>query len=203
LSDKGGSDRQQRTGRGAESLEQEEAVVWKGRPSVLPFAVLYGVLGVIIIAALVSLELWFAGSFGMPSLAATLSIGGLSIPYGVETITIALVVLGYLFKLAGLAILRARNSYELRTDGLYINTGIANLENTFISPLAFSDARLIRTISMRLVGRSLIVVEANDKRRFEMKMIKDGLKVQNLIRRNLARPTVRLEHQDVVVPQVR
>jgi hypothetical protein len=46
---------------------------------------------------------------------------------------------------------------------------------------------------MRIVGRSTIVVEANDGRKFEMRMLKDGMNVQTLIRSNLSHPTVRVE----------
>jgi hypothetical protein len=123
------------------------------------------------------------------------------IPYALEVATIAIVLLAYLAKLVGLAILRARNSYELRTDGLFINTGIANLEDVFISPMAFSDARLIRTLPMRIVGRSTIVVEANDKRRFEMRLVKDGQRVQSLIRSNLGHPVVRIDPGQFVIQQ--
>ena len=63
----------------------------------------------------------------------------------------------------------------------------------FISAMAFSDAKLIRTLGMRIVGRSMIIVEANDGRKFEMRMLEDGANVQTLIRNNLSHPTVRLE----------
>jgi hypothetical protein len=184
------------------TTEVTDKLVWKGRPSIGPYLALNGVLALVLIVVLVGLELLFAGRLLGPSAAtASLSIGAFTIPYALEAITVGLIVFGYVVSVLGLVILRARNSYELRTDGLYIKTGIANLEDIFVSPIAFSDARLIRTISMRLLGRSEIIVEANDKRRFEMKMIKDGPVVQSLIRSNLAHPTVRLERQIPPVQQ--
>lgn len=61
--------------------------------------------------------------------------------------------------------------------------------------MAFSDARLIRTLEMRVVGRSTIVIEANDERRFEMRMIKDALRVQTLIRGISSHPTIRIDKE--------
>jgi hypothetical protein len=176
-----------------------DQVVWKARPSIAPYVILYGIAALILAAILVALELYLAGGLlGAAVTTAPLTIGSVSIPYALEVITVVVVFFGYLAKIFGLIILRARERYELRTDGLYINRGIVSLENDFISPMAFSDARLIRTLGMRLVGRSKIIVEANDKRRFEMKLIKDGQTVQGLIRSNLAHPTVRLERQDLI-----
>jgi len=170
-------------------------IVWTGRPSISVYVELYGLLAAIVAAILVGLEVW-AGD-AVKSLSgfffASVQLGSLKIPDILEILTILVIVIIYLVKVVGLVIYKARNSYELRTDGLNINKGIANLSNTFISAMAFSDARLIRTLGMRIVGRSTIIVEANDGRKFEMKMLKDAGTVQSLIRNNLSHPTVRLE----------
>lgn len=169
-------------------------VVWHARPSIGSYVVLYGILAAVGVVVLVGLELWAGFNVaGASFLKSSLSAGGIRIPYLVEVITAVLVCAAYLVKVLRLLVVRLENSYELRNDGLYFNRGIANLSDTFLSPMAFSDARLVRTIGMRIVGRSLIVIEANDGRRFELKMIKDGLEVQALIRRNMAHPTVRIE----------
>lgn len=63
--------------------------------------------------------------------------------------------------------------------------------------MAFSDARLIRTLEMRVVGRSAIVIEANDERRFQMRMIKDALRVETLIRRTLSHATVKIDKESL------
>jgi hypothetical protein len=172
----------------------DSGVVWKGRPSIEPYVALYGVLAAVGIAVLVGLEVWAGFDVaGASFLRHSVSMGGARIPYPVEIATAVVILAAYLVKVVRLVIVRLENSYELRNDGLYFNRGIANLSDTFLSPMAFSDARLVRTIGMRIVGRSLIVIEANDGRRFELKMIKDGLNVQALIRRNMAHPTVRIE----------
>ncbi len=74
---------------------------------------------------------------------------------------------------------------------------MVSLEDDFVSAVAFSDARLIRTLEMRIVGRAKIIIEANDERRFEMDMIKDALRVQSLIRRTLSHPTVKIDKESV------
>lgn len=172
----------------------EGGVVWHGRPSIGPYLALYGILAATAIAVLVVLELWVGFNVaGASFLKSSISVGGTRIPYPIEIVTAVVVCAAYLVKALRLLVVRFENSYELRNDGLYFNRGIANLSDTFLSPMAFSDARLVRTIGMRMVGRSLIVIEANDGRRFELKMIKDGPEVQALIRRNMAHPTVRIE----------
>jgi hypothetical protein len=171
--------------------------VWKGRPSIGVYVLLYGILAAVSAAILVGLEVWTADQSGAVKsiFFASLNAGSLTIPDALEVVTALIVLIAFLAKVVGLVIYRAGHSFELRTDGLYVNRGIANLQNTFISAMAFSDARLIRTLGMRLVRRSTIIIEANDGRRFEMRMLRDGTNVQSLIRNNLSHPTVRMERQ--------
>jgi hypothetical protein len=189
-----------RAATGTGQVPSAEAVVWEGRPSIGTVLILYGIMAAAIAILALVAELGLAQASSATSvLTASGTVGSLTIPYALEVLTIGIILIGYLGEVIGLAIFKARNRYELRTDGLYIRTGIANLEDVFVSPMAFSDARLIRPLSARLIGRSTIVVDANDKRRFVMKFIKDGQNVQSLIRRNLAHPVVRLEQGQVVV----
>lgn len=171
------------------------STVWSGGPAIGVYLALYGVLAIIVGAVLVGLEVWVGDTIkGLSGLVfASLKLGSFSVPDALEVVTILVIVVAYAAKALGLVIYRAGHSYELHTDGLYINKGIANLQNTFISAMAFSDAKLIRTLGMRIVGRSLIVIEANDGRKFEMRMLKDGANVQSLVRSNLSHPTVRVE----------
>jgi hypothetical protein len=59
--------------------------------------------------------------------------------------------------------------------------------------MAFSDARLFRNWAMRIVNRGLIIVDANDGRKFNLLLIENAVVVQDLIRRTLAHPVVRVE----------
>jgi hypothetical protein len=169
--------------------------VWFGRPSVSVFYLLYGIVALVIVGILVGLELWAGSRFaaGRALLPKYVSFGGTTIEYPVELVTVLIVVAAYLIKVIQLAILRASHKYILREDGLYVDKGIFNLQNTFIAPMAFSDARLNLPIGLRLVRRGNIIVDANDNRHFQLLLIKDAVVVQDLIRRTLGHPVVRIE----------
>jgi hypothetical protein len=126
-----------------------------------------------------------------------LTLAGITIPYPVEIITTILVSLVYLGEVVHLALLRASHKYELFEDGLYVDSGIVNSQNTFVAPMAFSDARLMMPLSLRIIRRANIVVDANDERHFKLILIENPLEVQNLIRRTLGHPVVRVESSTV------
>ena len=174
--------------------KNDEKPIWAGQPSVSVYYGIYGVLSVIIAAILLTIEIW---------LGQHMAIGHLIFPqrirfivdlyYPVEIITIVIIFLVFLTKAIRLAFLRAQNKYELRSDGLYMNLGIVNLENVYVSPMGFSDARVFRSLSSRLAKRGNIVIDTNDQRHFMLMSLKDPLEVQALIRRTMGRPTVRIE----------
>lgn len=167
-------------------------LVWRSRPSISPLVVIYGIVSMIVLLILVTLE-YVAGSNSTTLLPASIDAGGTIIYYPVELATAIVIILIFIAKALGLFLLRARSRYELYDDGLYVNLGILNLESTFVSPMAFSDARLIRTVSLRIVQRGNIIVDSNDGRHFYLKLIKDPLTVQSLIRTTLGRPRVRTD----------
>ena len=159
------------------------------------FYALYGVVALVIAVILLGIELWFAGNIAIGSKIFPKSIpfGGVKVPYPIEVVTFVIILIAYLGKVIQLALLRARNKYELREDGLYVDLGIVNLQNTFVAPMAFSDARLNMPLSLRIVKRGTIVVDTNDNRHFKLLLIVDPLTVQGLIRRTLGHPVVRVE----------
>lgn len=169
--------------------------VWHGKPAVGSYIIVYGVFALIAITILVTLEYELSLSSGITGsiFPASVRLGGAVVPYPVEIATTVIIAIIFVVKVIQLAILWATNKYNLLSDGLYVSRGIVNLENSFLSPFAFSDARLIRTWSMRLLKRGLIIVDANDGRHFYLKYIKDPLQVQTLIRRTMAHPSVRTE----------
>ena len=66
---------------------------------------------------------------------------------------------------------------SLYEDGLYVDSGIVNLQNTFVAPMAFSDARLVMPLSLRVVSRANIIVDANDDRHFKLLLIENAIEV--------------------------
>jgi hypothetical protein len=170
-------------------------VVWTGRPSVSVFYALYGLISLFIAVVIIGLELWLGSnsSIGLQFFPQNLSMGGVVIPYPVELATGTIIFLAYLGEAIHLALLRARHKYVLREDGLYVDSGIFNLQNTFLAPMAFSDARLELPVSLRILHRGNIIVDANDNRHFKLLLLQDPVTVQTLLRRTLGHPIVRVE----------
>jgi hypothetical protein len=172
--------------------------IWHGKPAIGSYVIIYGLIAIVVILILVTLEYVLSTSSPiarslMPPQA---RFGSTIVPYPVEILTTLAIVVVFLYKLIRLTIIWATNTYDLLPDGLYINHGLINLENTLVAPIAFSDARLIRTWILRLAARGLIIVEANDGRRFYLQYVKNPIQVQSLIRKTLARPTFRTEEKD-------
>ena len=65
---------------------------------------------------------------------------------------------------------------SLYEDGLYVDSGIVNLQNTFISPVAFSDARLNHAIVSSSRKRGKIIVDANDERHFTLLLLENPVR---------------------------
>ena len=169
-------------------------LVWKGRPAVGSLIAIYGLISIIVIVVLVTIE-WYVGNYysiGKQIFPNSITVGSVTIPYPVELATAVIILLVYLGAVVQLLWLRARNSYELYSDGLYVNTGLINLENVYVAPMAFSDARLIRTWVLRLVNKGLIIIDTNDGRHFQLKYIRNAMEVQSLIRQTLGHPSVRI-----------
>src|SRR5208283_1256332 len=170
--------------------KKDRMLVWSGRPSVSIYYGIYGAISITLIALLVIAEIWL-GKYKIGQAIFPAKFGDL--PYPVEAATVALILLVYLAEAIRLALLRKRNKYELYADGLYISSGIVNLENVYVSPMAFSDARMFRTLALRVAKRGNIIVDTNDQRHFRLQLIEHPLVVQDLIRGTLGHPTVRLD----------
>ncbi|GEM_PF-1632227 len=174
--------------------QRSNALLWSDRPAVGPVLIVLGMLFLLAIVILVSLE-WFLGNYVggfTPFLPRSAQIGDVVVQYPVEILTIVILLAIYLGKVIQLAFIRIRNKYELYEDGLYLQHGVLNLENSFLSPVAFSDVILYRSVWLRIVGRGNIIIHANDGRQFRLSYIKEPLKVQNLMRETLTRLRVRI-----------
>jgi hypothetical protein len=176
-----------------DNIAPREKPIWSGRPAIGVYLGVYLLFALIFMGTLVVLELYFGTSAGSTLLPKSITIGGVSIPYPVEILTGIVILLVYFSSMIHLILLRARNKYELYVDGLTIDRGIINLENIYVAPMAFSDARLIRNWLMRLAGRGLIIVDTNDDRHFHLQLIKNPVEVKSFIRKALGHPTFRTE----------
>jgi hypothetical protein len=166
-------------------------LVWKDKPTIMPLVMIWGIVSIILIVVLVTVE-WYFGNNGLGAgIPSSVPAAGSAFPYPIEIVTTFVILVFYAAKVVQLSFIRWRNRCELYDDGLYVNRGILNLENAFLSPMAFSDARLYRSLWQRLIGMGTIVVEANDGRRFTLSYVRNPLNVQQLIRNTMARPRVR------------
>jgi hypothetical protein len=165
--------------------------VWSGRPSIGPYVAFRAVLAIIAIVILVVLEYLFSKTKTYGHTIFSSNFHG--VPYAGEIATAILIGIILLVSVLRLISIWATNRYELFNDGIYLNRGIVNLENSYLAPMAFSDARLYRSWEMRIVKRGQIIVEANDGRKFYLHLVKDPMRVQYLIRETLGHPTVRTE----------
>ena len=174
---------------------KSETPVWLGRPAVGAYIIIYGVIALIVTVILSTIQYFLStsSSAGRSIFPSAVHFGGTTIPYPAEIVTGVIIALIFVGKVTRLAILWATNRHQLMSDGLYASRGIITLENSFLAPMAFSDARLIRTLGLRIAGRGLIIVDANDCRHFYLQYVKNPLEVQGIIRRTLAHPTVRTE----------
>jgi hypothetical protein len=155
--------------------DRQSAPIWHGRPAVGSYVIIFGLMAIVATVILVTFEYAASSSSAIARalLPSSIKIGSTVVPYPFEIATSVIIVVIFLYKVLKLAIIRFTNTYDLLPDGLYINRGIINLENTLIAPVAFSDARLIRTFLLRIAGRGMIIVEANDGRRFYLKFVKN------------------------------
>ena len=143
-------------------------VVWVGRPSIGAYLAIYGIIAIATTVVMDTLEWYFGNttSWGSTIFPKSFAYNSVVIPYPVEVATTVVILAVYLSSVIHYVILRARSRYELCEDGLYFLLGLVNLESTYIAPMAFSDARLIRTLPLRLAHRGLIIVDTNDNRHF-------------------------------------
>ena len=173
-------------------------LIWSGRPSVSTFYEIYGALAAVLMVILVPAEFWLGDhtKIGGTIFPATIQFVTV-VEYPVEIATVLIISAAYMVKVIRLAILKMRNRYQLYGDGLYIDTGLVNLQNAYITPMGFSDARLVRTWSLRLGSRGNLLVDTNDQRHFELKLLEKPALVQALIRKTLGHPTVRVDNSNV------
>ncbi|MHB8568117.1 MAG: hypothetical protein ACYC9U_13605, partial [Nitrososphaerales archaeon] len=133
--------------------ENRGKLVWAGRPSIGPYVAFYAMISMLIMIVLITAEYLAGRGIARSIIPNSMTLARITIPYPLEVATAVIIVLAFLAKLISLALTRARSKYDLYDDGLYMNLGIVNLESTFLTPMAFSDARLIRTWTLRIAGR--------------------------------------------------
>lgn len=163
--------------------------LWIGKPWILPNVLSRSIL-VVVIAAVIS---WL--EFLFDDVAYNTRI--LGIPVILWTAFAFFLV--WLVSLTHLLLLRASNTYILRNDGLEVRTGILSSKSYVVAPAGFSDLEVTISISGRIVNSGNIIVRTQGDYDITMIKVRKPLKVAGQIREVMARPTVRVAGQEIVV----
>lgn len=162
------------------------AVVWSGRPWILPSALVYTILLIVLGAAVI----WFESLVGVvydPFM-------GLQIWLWTG---LGLFVL-WLILIFRLLLIRASHSYLLRKDSLEVRSGIVSTKTYVVVASGFSDLQVNQSAIGRLVNSGDILVNAQSDREVCMKMVRRPQSVGASIREILGKPIVRIEEHERV-----
>lgn len=157
------------------------AVVWYGKPWVVPAAVVRTVS--VILAAL--LVLFFEMLVGV----ALIVVGGLT----VYLWTLLLFALIWIFSLLDLLLFWASHNYVLRQDGLEIRRGIIRLHSFVVTPSGFGDLMVYQSLGGRIFGYGELTVNSQGERQTKLKLVRSPFTTADTIRDIMGKPIVRVE----------
>lgn len=157
------------------------AVVWYGKPWVVPAAVVRTVSVVLLAIVVLFLEM-FAG-------VALIVVTGLT----VYLWTLLAFVLIWIFSLLDLLIFWASHSYVLRQDGLEMRRGIIRLHSFVVTPSGFGDLMVYQSLGGRIFGYGEITVNSQGERQTKLKLVRSPFTTADTIRDIMGKPIVRLE----------
>ena len=174
-----------------EEFKTQARALWTGKPWILPNVLTRTVLIITVAIALFWFEFYLNRAYEAL----------LTIPIIAWTGLILSLV--WLLSLPRLLALRASNTYILRNDGIEVRNGIFTSKSFVISPAGFSDLEVTRSVAARIVNSGNIIIRTQGENDVRMEKVRDPLKVANMIREVMARPTVRIEGSKVASAQMR
>jgi uncharacterized membrane protein YdbT with pleckstrin-like domain len=169
-----------------ECVKRMTRELWKGKPWILPSLLAKSIL-VIVVSSIV---FWLEFYFKIADLAPFLNVQ-------IVLWTTLAGLLVWLVSVTRLLALRASHLYILRDDGLEVRLGIISSKSFVIAPAGFSDLEVIRSISSRILNTGDITVRTQGENDIKMVRVRKPLKVADQIREVMARPTVKLERQEI------
>jgi uncharacterized membrane protein YdbT with pleckstrin-like domain len=169
----------------AGSNQDSDQEVWRGRPWILPYAAIRTILVAVIAGGMLFVEN---------------SMDVLFLPkYGLRILdwTLIAFLLVWILLVFNLLVLRYTNRYVLRVDSLEIKIGLLTTKTSVIVPTGFSDLEVIRSISSRVFGIGDLTIKTQSERDFtkRMVMVRDPVRVANLIRDVMARQFFKLDER--------
>jgi membrane protein YdbS with pleckstrin-like domain len=160
--------------------------LWTGRPWILPGVATRSVLVIAVAIAAFWLEFQFS--------IATQPF--LNVPIALWTSLV--LFLSWLLSMPHLLALRASNKYILRNDSLEIRMGILTSKSFVIAPSGFSDLEVTQSFSARIMNLGDITIRTQGDTDIRMQKVKNPLKVADKIREVMARPTIRIDKQELI-----
>ena len=157
------------------------AVVWYGKPWVVPAAVVRTV-SVVLAALLVLFLEMFAG-------VALTVVAGLT----VYLWTLLVFTLIWILSLFDLLIFWASHNYMLRQDGLEIRRGIIRLHSFVVTPSGFGDLMVYQSLGGRIFGYGELTVNSQSDRQTKLSLVRSPFTTADTIRDIMGKPIVRLE----------
>ncbi len=158
------------------------AVVWAGKPWVIPAAI-FRTVGVVVFAIFF---LFIEMTFGV---ALTL-IAGLP----VFLWTLFAFILVWVLSLLDLLIYWVSNSYVLRQDGLEVRRGIFRLHSFVVTPSGFGDLLVYQSLGGRIFGYGDLTVNSQGERQTKLRLVRSPFTVADTMRDIMGKPIVRVEN---------
>jgi uncharacterized membrane protein YdbT with pleckstrin-like domain len=170
--------------------QDSDREIWRGRPWVLPYVGIRTIIMTVFAAIAIGLEMTmgylYVQVFGSIILIWTL---------------LAFLVIWILWILNFLVV-RFTNLYILRADSLEIKTGVFTTKNSVIVPTGFSDLEVTRSIASRIFNTGNITIKTQSEKDYTKKllMVKDPMRIVNLIRDVMARQIFKLDERSTGKP---
>jgi uncharacterized membrane protein YdbT with pleckstrin-like domain len=159
------------------------AVVWYGKPWVVPAAVVRTVSVVLFAIVFLFLEM-FVG-------VALIVVGGLT----VYLWTLFAFTLIWALSLFDLLLYWASHNYVLRQDGLEIRRGIIRLHSFVVTPSGFGDLMVYQSLGGRIFGYGELTVNSQGERQTKLSLVHSPFTTADIIRDIMGKPIVRLEER--------
>lgn len=159
------------------------AVVWAGKPWVVPAAAVRTVT--IVVFTILFLFLEMSGGIAL----------NLLVGWPVYMWTLLAFTLIWVFSMFGLVIYYASNSYVLRQDGLEVRRGIIRLHSFVVTPSGFGDLLLYQSLGGRIFGYGDLTVNSQGERQTKLTLVRYPFKTADTIRDIMGKPIVRVENR--------
>jgi hypothetical protein len=157
------------------------AIVWHGKPWVVPAAIIRTISVIVLLIIFLSLE-YYSGQA---------SFGLFSLPVWAWTLLIFLLI--WLVSLLELLFFYLSNNYILRQDGLEVKRGILRLHSFVVTPSGFGDLLVYQSIGGRIFGYGDLTVNSQGERETRLQLVRHPYSVADTMRDIMGKPIVRVE----------